>query len=64
MIKANDLRKLDLSELVTKLLEVQKKLALESLNYKAGKSKANHLEKNLRHDIARIKLVVGEKELL
>lgn len=64
MIKAIELRKLELSELTAKLLRAKKELAVESLKYKAGKSKASHLGKSLRHDIAKIKLVIGEKELL
>lgn len=62
MITASDLRKLNLSELQTKLAEEKK--AVAKLVITSGKNRDLHVAKKARHIIAKIKLVISEKELL
>lgn len=62
MITAMELRKLDLRELLTKLAEEKKTVA--KLVITPGKTQDLHVAKKARHLIAKIKLVISEKELL
>lgn len=62
MITAAELRKLDLPELRTKLVEETKTVA--KLVIGQGKNRDSHIAKKARHIIAKIKLVISEKELL
>jgi len=64
MTTASDIRKLDLSVLRGKLSELELSLAKEKLDFKMQKSKNVRSRRDLRHEIARVKLIIGEKELL
>ena len=59
-----DFRNLELSELRKKEFEMGKELVKTRFDFASGKSKNSSLVKKLRHDLASLKLVIGEKVLI
>jgi|GEM_PF-2233541 len=59
-----DYRNLEIDDLRKKELEAGKELVNARFEFASGKSKNSSLVKKLRHDLASLKLVIGEKILL
>lgn len=64
MSKMTELRKLEIGELRGRREEALKSVAKQNLEQAGSKSKDLHLGKKARHEIARISLVISEKELI
>ena len=63
MIKMNEIRKLTTEELNKKLEEKKKELFNLKLSLSTGNLEKPHRIKELRHEVAKIKTVIREREL-
>lgn len=63
-MKMSDLRKENSQKLVERLIKKQKELMNKRLTFKIGKGKDIGILSKSRKDIARIKTVIKEKEIL
>ena len=62
-MKMNDIRKLTTEELNKKLDEIKKELFNLKFASATGNLEKPHKIKELRHDVAKIKIVIREREL-
>lgn len=62
-MKMNDIRKLTTEELNKKLDEIKKELFNLKFSAATGNLEKPHKIKELRHDVAKIKTVIREREL-
>lgn len=60
----NDFRNLELTELRKKEVEMSRELVMARFDFTSGKVKNSSLVKKLRHNLAGLKLVIGEKVLI
>ncbi len=64
MKKIEELKKLDVQKLLEELSENRKKLFKVQFEVKSGQSKNSHLISNYKKQIARVKTLLKEKELI
>lgn len=63
-MNANEIRKKSISELYKDIIVYNKELSLLTMQIKSGKSTDVAKKKSLKKDIARIKTVISEKQVL
>jgi len=63
-MNANEIRKKSISELHKDIIVYNKELSLLTMQIKSGKSTNVAKKKSLKKDIARVKTVISEKQVL
>ncbi len=62
MFTKQEIRQMELKELLQEVINVQHELLREKFNLKGGQSKASHVIKNLKKYIAQLQTIAKEKQ--